>query len=230
MAATDAATGSGADDRPGADEWVPDHPDLDALRGAAPACRGCELHRDATQVVFSAGPAGARLMLVGEQPGDREDLEGEPFVGPAGQLLDRAIEAAGIQRRDVYLTNAVKHFRFELRGKRRIHAKPAVGHIVACRPWLEAEFEVVGPRVVVCLGATAARAVIGAGVRVGELRGRLIGEDRDGRPLAAPAIVTEHPSAVLRVRERPAREAAFERLVADLAAAARAASEARPRG
>lgn len=149
---------------------------------------------------------------------------------PAGQLLDRAIRAAGIRRRDVYLTNAVKHFRFELRGKRRIHAKPAVGHIVACRPWLEAEFEAVGPRVVVCLGATAARAVIGAGVRIGEMRGRLIGEDRDGRPLPAPAIVTEHPSAVLRVRDRPAREAAFERLVADLSAAARAASEARPRG
>jgi uracil-DNA glycosylase family protein len=227
MAGTDAEARQGADDRPGADEWVPERPDLDALRAAAPACRGCELHRDATQVVFSSGRAGARLMLVGEQPGDREDLEGEPFVGPAGLLLDRAIEAAGIRRRDVYLTNAVKHFRFELRGKRRIHAKPAVGHIVACRPWLEAEFEAVRPRVVVCLGATAARAVIGSAVRIGEIRGRVIREDRDGRPLPAPAIVTEHPSAVLRVREQPDREAAFDRLVVDLGTAAQAAGEAR---
>lgn len=211
------------DDRPGAEAWVPAAADLDALRSAAPGCRGCELYRDATQVVFSSGGAGARLMLVGEQPGDREDLEGEPFVGPAGRLLDRALDAAGIPRGDAYLTNAVKHFRFEPRGKRRIHAKPAVAHVVACRPWLEAEFDVVRPRVVVCLGATAARAVVGSAVRIGEVRGRVLEEDRSGRQLPAPTVVTEHPSAVLRLRERPVREAAFARLVDDLAAAAEVA-------
>lgn len=209
-----------ADERPGADAWVPADANLDELRGAATGCRGCELYRAATQVVFSSGPARARIMLVGEQPGDREDREGEPFVGPAGLLLGRALEAAGIRRGDAYLTNAVKHFRFEERGKRRIHVKPAVGHIVACRPWLEAEFDVVRPRVVVCLGATAARAVLGGEVRIGEVRGRVLREGRDGSKLPAPAIVTEHPSAVLRVREAPAREAAFDRLVDDLAAAA----------
>jgi uracil-DNA glycosylase family protein len=224
-AAADRAAGAD-EERPGAEAWVPDRPDLDALRSAAPGCRGCELYRDATQVVFSSGGAGARLMLVGEQPGDQEDLEGEPFVGPAGRLLDRALEAAGIPRGDAYLTNAVKHFRFELRGKRRIHAKPTVGHIVACRPWLEAELEVVRPRVVVCLGATAARAVVGSTVRIGEVRGQVLDTDREGRPLPAPTVVTEHPSAVLRVRERPAREAAFARLVDDLAAAAEAAGSA----
>ena len=209
----------GAGERPGADAWVPADANLDELRAAATGCRGCELYRDATRVVFSSGPAPARVMLVGEQPGDREDREGEPFVGPAGLLLGRALEAAGIRRGDAYLTNAVKHFRFEERGKRRIHAKPAVGHIVACRPWLEAEFEVVRPRIVVCLGATAARAVLGGDVRIGDVRGRVLREGRDGRPLPAPAIVTEHPSAVLRVREASAREAAFDRLVDDLAAA-----------
>lgn len=217
----------GAEERPGADAWVPDGADLDGLRASAPGCRGCELYRDATQVVFSTGSARARIVLVGEQPGDREDREGEPFVGPAGLLLGRALEAAGIRRADAYLTNAVKHFRFEQRGTRRIHAKPAVGHVVACHPWLEAEFAVVRPRVVVCLGATAARAVLGGEVRIGEVRGRVLTEDRAGGALAAPAIVTEHPSAVLRVREAPAREAAFDRLVDDLAAAAEVARSLR---
>lgn len=149
-------------ERPGAEAWVPAEGGLAALREAAPGCRGCELWRDATQVVFSTGPRSAGLMLVGEQPGDQEDRTGEPFVGPAGRVLDDALEAAGIRREDVYLTNAVKHFRHEpaAPGKRRIHAKPAVGHIVACQPWLEAELEVVSPKVVVCLGATAARAVL----------------------------------------------------------------------
>lgn len=224
MAASARTTNEGgATERPGADEWVPPNPSLDDLRRAAPGCRGCELHRDATQVVFSTGPARARIMLVGEQPGDREDREGVPFVGPAGVLLGRALEAAGIRRGDAYLTNAVKHFRFEQRGTRRIHAKPSVGHIVACHPWLEAEFEVVRPRVLVCLGATAARAVLGGDVRIGEVRGRVLTEGRGGSALPAPTIVTEHPSAVLRVREAPARDAAFERLVDDLATAAEAA-------
>ena len=125
-----------ADPRPGAEHWVPEHADLDALRAAAPDCRGCELWRDATQVVFSTGSANARIVLVGEQPGDREDLEGEPFVGPAGRLLAEAVEAAGLDPGDLYITNAVKHFRFERRGKRRIHEKPGIAHIDACRPWL----------------------------------------------------------------------------------------------
>lgn len=215
--------GAGDEDRPGAQKWVPPDASLDELRAAAPGCRGCELYHEATQVVFSTGSVRARIMLVGEQPGDREDREGEPFVGPAGQLLDRALEAAGIRRGDAYLTNAVKHFRFEQRGKRRIHAKPAVGHVVACHPWLEAEFEVVRPRVVVCLGATAARAVLGGDVRIGDVRGEVLAEGRGGTKLPAPAVVTEHPSAVLRVREAPAREAAFDRLVDDLAAAAEVA-------
>ena len=214
------------EERPGAEAWVPRDAGLDGLRAAAPGCRGCELFREATQVVFSSGSARARIMLVGEQPGDREDREGEPFVGPAGRLLDRALEAAGIRRSEAYLTNAVKHFRFEQRGTRRIHAKPAVGHIVACRPWLEAEFEVVRPDVVVCLGATAARAVLGHDVRIGEVRGRVLHE-RGGSALAAPTLVTEHPSAVLRVRDEPARAASFDRLVDDLAAAAEVAR--RPR-
>ncbi|GGI45687.1 DNA polymerase [Agromyces flavus] len=226
MAASTKSSG-GAEERPGAQEWVPPDPSLDDLRAAAPGCRGCELYRDATQVVFSTGPARARIMLVGEQPGDREDREGEPFVGPAGMLLGRALDAAGIRREDAYLTNAVKHFRFEQRGKRRIHAKPSVGHVVACHPWLEAEFEVVRPRVVVCLGATAARAVLGGEVRIADVRGKLMTEGRGGTALPAPAIVTEHPSAVLRVREAPARDAAFERLVDDLAAAAEVARSER---
>jgi uracil-DNA glycosylase family protein len=220
-------SGGGTEERPGAQEWVPPEPSLDDLRAAAPGCRGCELYRDATQVVFSTGSARARMMLVGEQPGDREDREGEPFVGPAGMLLGRALEAAGIRRSDAYLTNAVKHFRFEQRGKRRIHAKPAVGHVVACHPWLEAEMGVVRPRVLVCLGATAARAVLGGEVRIGDVRGRVLTEGPGGTALVAPAVVTEHPSAVLRVREAPAREAAFDRLVDDLAAAAEVARSER---
>ncbi|MBM7505846.1 UdgX family uracil-DNA binding protein [Agromyces aurantiacus] len=226
MAPDRPADAGNADERPGAGAWVPSDAGLDDLRAAAPGCRGCELSRAATQVVFSSGSVRARIMLVGEQPGDREDREGEPFVGPAGLLLDRALEAAGIRREEAYLTNAVKHFRFEQRGKRRIHAKPAVGHVVACRPWLEAEFAVVRPEVVVCLGATAARSVLGHDVRIGEVRGRVL-DERGGSALRAPTLVTEHPSAVLRVREEPARRASFDRLVDDLAAAAEVARSPR---
>ena len=153
---------------------MPDGAGLDLLRNAAEGCRGCELWRDATQVVFSRGGSEARIMLVGEQPGDQEDLKGEPFVGPAGRRLADAVDAAGIAREQVYVTNAVKHFRFEQRGKRRIHQKPAVGHIDACRPWLEAEFDVVDPAIVVALGATAARSILGRTVRIGEVRGRVL--------------------------------------------------------
>ena len=209
---------AGEVERPGAEQWVPDEAGLDELRAAAPDCRGCELWKDATQVVFSKGREGARLMLVGEQPGDREDLEVEPFVGPAGRVLADAVDAAGIPRGQVYVTNAVKHFRFERRGKRRIHEKPAVAHIVACRPWLEAEFDVVDPDVVVALGATAARSVLGRTVRIGEVRGRVLPPDAAGAPpaLPAPVLVTTHPSALLRIDDAADRRAAFEALVDDL--------------
>jgi uracil-DNA glycosylase len=213
-------------ERPGAEEWVPPGGDVEELRGAAEECRGCELWRDATQVVFSRGRAGATLMLVGEQPGDREDLEGEPFVGPAGRLLAEAVDAAGIPREQVYVTNAVKHFRFERRGKRRIHEKPSVAHIVACRPWLEAEFDAVAPSVVVALGATAARSVLGRTVRIGEVRGKVLPPDvaAGASALPAPTLVTTHPSALLRIEDAADRAAAFEALVDDLRTAADAAS------
>lgn len=212
-------------DRPGAEQWVPADAGLDELRHAAEDCRGCELWRDATQVVFSKGRPDARLMLVGEQPGDREDLEGEPFVGPAGRLLADAVDAAGIARDRVYVTNAVKHFRFELRGKRRIHEKPSVAHIIACRPWLEAEFEAVHPAVVVALGATAARSVLGRTVRIGEVRGKVLPPDvaDAASALPAPVLVTTHPSALLRIEDSADRRAAFEALVDDLRTAADAA-------
>lgn len=220
MAAADA-------ERPGAEHWVPKGADVPALRAAVDDCRGCELWRDATQAVFSTGSPEASVMLVGEQPGDREDREGEPFVGPAGRILDEALEAAGIPRDGAYLTNAVKHFRFEMRGKRRIHEKPAVGHIVACRPWLSAELGAVHPSVVVGLGATAARALLGASVRLGEVRGTVL-PPPEGVP--APVVLTQHPSAVLRVRDSGDRDAAFAALVADLRVAADVAKAGRPAG
>jgi len=162
-------------------------------------------------------------MLVGEQPGDVEDREGEPFVGPAGRLLDNALEAAGIERRDVYLTNAVKHFRHEVRGKRRIHQKPAVEHIEACHPWLEAELAVVKPEVVVCLGSVAARSVMGRPVKITEERGRVMEAREQGLPSSGSVIITSHPSAILRLRglddPGPAR-VAMDNLVADLRLAA----------
>lgn len=211
--------GMADEERPGAEEFLPEQRDLEGLRAAAPDCRGCELYRDATQVVFSAGGTGASIVLVGEQPGDREDEEGEPFVGPAGRILDKALADAGIDRGAVYLTNAVKHFRFHRQGKRRIHEKPAVGNIVACHPWLESELAAVDPAVVVCLGATAARSVLGRPTRIGEERGRLQ-ESADGWPV----LVTTHPSALLRQRDDPGWDAAYDAFVGDLAAAAKAAS------
>ncbi|MGW8566372.1 UdgX family uracil-DNA binding protein [Isoptericola sp. NPDC055881] len=212
-------------DRPGAGRWVPgDAPDVGRLARAARECRGCELWHDATQIVFSSGPPDAALVLVGEQPGDREDREGEPFVGPAGRVLEDALEAAGIDVGTVYLTNAVKHFRHvELpeRGRRRLHKTPAVAHVRACLPWLEAELAAVRPRVVVALGSTAARAVLGRPARVGELRGRVLDAPEDG----AAVVVTTHPSALLRLRDRSGWDEAFAALVADLATAARAARD-----
>ena len=154
--------------------WVPEDADISDLREAAPACRGCELWEPATQVVFSAGNPRAPLMLVGEQPGDAEDRQGVPFVGPAGKVLQKALAEAGIDVGDVYVTNAVKHFRFTERGKRRIHATPQMSHIKACRPWLEAEVDVVDPRLLVCLGATAAKSLLGSGFRVSQQRGEVL--------------------------------------------------------
>lgn len=202
-------------ERPGAEQWVPKTLSLNLLRSAVDACRGCELWEDATQPVFSAGSRQARLMLVGEQPGDKEDLTGEPFIGPSGQLLDDALDAAGIDRDDAYVTNAVKHFRFEQRGKRRLHQKPTVGNIVACHPWLDAEMHSVDPGVVVCLGATAARSVLGRPAKVRAERGHLIRDDRLGRPI----VITTHPSALLRIRDHSERDAAFAQFVDDLAVA-----------
>ncbi len=218
-------TGSrSADARPGAQRWVPPDGDVPALRAAAPACRGCELWADATQVVFSAGGPRARLLLVGEQPGDQEDRAGEPFVGPAGRVLDDALREAGIERADVYVTNAVKHFRFTApeRGTRRLHRKPAIGHIDACRPWLAAEVAAVRPDVVVCLGATAARSVLGVDVGVEAVRGRPLEEPLAvaGGDVAPRVVVTSHPSAVLRLRGKDGWAEAFGRLVDDLRAAA----------
>jgi uracil-DNA glycosylase len=213
-------------DRPGAQRWVPDG-GVDALAEAAHACRGCELWADATQVVFSAGPDDARLMLVGEQPGDREDKEGEPFVGPAGRVLAEALEVAGLDPEEVYLTNAVKHFRFTERGKRRLHKTPDVAHIRACLPWLEAEVSTVRPRVVVALGSTAARAVLGRATRVGAERGQVLDGAAFGGGNGAAAddggpavVVTTHPSSILRLRDKPEWKDAFGALVADLRVAA----------
>lgn len=197
-------------------EFVPADAGLTELSAAVQGCRGCDLYRDATQAVFGAGSASARVLVVGEQPGDREDREGEPFVGPAGQLLDRALVEAGIDRARVYLTNAVKHFRFvpAERGKRRVHKTPSRTQVVACRPWLDAEIAAVGPELVLCLGATAAKALLGNDFRVTRARGEVLDlPDRDG----VLALATVHPSSVLRAEDR---EAAFRELVADLAVAA----------
>ncbi|HWU47898.1 MAG TPA: UdgX family uracil-DNA binding protein [Humibacter sp.] len=204
-------------ERPGAQRWLPGSGGVSALRDAADSCRGCELWRDATQTVFSSGPAHAAIVLVGEQPGDREDQTGQPFVGPAGGVLDDAIVAAGLDRGDLYLTNAVKHFRHRREGKRRIHETPTVGQILACHPWLQAELDIVRPRVVVCLGATAARAVLGRPTPVSANRGRAIEAPPE---VAGRVVVTTHPSALLRLRGKPGWDAAFDAFVADLQTAA----------
>lgn len=186
---------------------------LESLRRDAAGCTACELHGPATQTVFGEGPPRAWLMLVGEQPGDREDREGAPFVGPAGRLLDTALERAGIERDGVYVTNAVKHFRFEATGNRRLHKTPGVGHVRACRPWLDGELRAVRPSVVATLGATAAKALLGSAFRITAERGRP--REWNGTVL----VPTAHPSAVLRVPPDQ-RDAALDALVADLAVVA----------
>jgi DNA polymerase len=190
-------------------DYLPEHPTLASLREAAKVCRGCELWRDATQTVFGEGPTDATLVFVGEQPGDQEDKLGQPFVGPAGRIFDRALEEVGIDRSRVYVTNAVKHFKWEPRGKRRIHQKPNASELAACRPWLDAELAVVEPKVLVCLGATAAQALLGRTFRVTKQRGTPVESS-----LASVVMATIHPSAILRARDRDAEYAGF---VADLA-------------
>jgi uracil-DNA glycosylase family protein len=191
--------------------YVPSSRSLRTLRAAAASCRGCPLHGPATQAVFGEGPRDAQLMLVGEVPGDQEDRAGHVFVGPAGRELDRALEAAGIARADVYVTNAVKHFKFEERGKRRIHQKPSRWEVRACNPWLRAELDAVSPRALVILGATAGQALVGPSFKLGAARGRPLDSD-----LAELVTATSHPSAILRVRSREARAAMRAQLQADL--------------
>ncbi|MGW4062981.1 UdgX family uracil-DNA binding protein [Amycolatopsis sp. NPDC004747] len=198
----------------------PDTTDLDRLRSAASGCEGCHLHQDATQTVFGEGAAGAQVFVVGEQPGDKEDLAGEPFVGPAGKLLDRAFEEAGFDRRSLYVTNAVKHFKFKRdeRGKRRIHQKPGRTEVVACRPWLLAELRAVRPDLVLLLGATAAQSLLGPKFRLTAHRGEPLEPPEELAALVPSAMATVHPSAVLRA---PDRDEAYAGFVADLRAAAK---------
>jgi uracil-DNA glycosylase len=198
-------------DGPPVPELIPPRPSLKNVRDTAKGCRACHLYRRATQTVFGEGPSRAAVMLVGEQPGDAEDLAGHPFVGPAGKLLDRALAEAGIDRRVVYVTNVVKHFKFEPRGKRRIHAKPNGAEIAACRPWLETEIALVKPRVLVCLGATAAQALLGRTFKVSQQRGAFVES-----PLAPRVTATVHPSSILRAPDDESRHAEMGRFIADL--------------
>jgi uracil-DNA glycosylase len=197
--------------------FIPDRPTLLGLRAAAAGCRACDLWKRGTQTVFGEGARKADLMLVGEQPGDSEDVTGRPFVGPAGRLLDKALERAGIDRAAVYVTNVVKHFKWEPRGKRRIHKKPNAGEVAACRPWLDAEIALVKPQAVVCLGATAAQALLGRQFKVTAHRGELVDSS-----LAPLVMATVHPSSLLRERDDEVRHREFGRFVDDLRKVVRA--------
>jgi uracil-DNA glycosylase len=200
---------------PSAADYLPEHRSIASLRRAEQSCRGCELYRRATQAVAGEGPAKAQMVLLGETPGDEEDKTGRQFVGPAGALLDEALRAAGINRKDVFLTNVVKHFKWEARGKRRLHAKPSAREIAACRPWLEAELELMQPRVIVCLGATAGQAVLGRSFRVRQRRGQVLSGSLGN------VVATFHPSAVLRAPDGEARRQMKQALIDDLRIAAR---------
>jgi DNA polymerase len=193
---------------------VPEEGSLAKLRRAAEGCRNCPLWKRATQTVFGAGSSKAKLVIVGEQPGDREDLSGKPFVGPAGKLLDRALAEAGVDRSKVWLTNAVKHFKWQPRGKVRLHQKPSAGEIEACKPWLLGELNRIGPEVLILLGATAARSLLGPGVKVTASRGVV-----EAPSLAPLVVLTVHPSSLLRIRESEDRDAAYRAFVNDLAKA-----------
>lgn len=196
---------------------VPDRPSITSLKAAARDCRACPLWKTGTQTVFGDGARTASVVFVGEQPGNDEDLAGRPFVGPAGKLLDKALEEAGIDRNSVYVTNTVKHFKWEPKGKRRLHKKPSGREIAACRPWLEAELAVLRPRVLVCLGATAAQALLGKEFRVSQQRGEFIPS-----PLAPNVIATIHPSAILRAPDDASRHQEMKQFVADLKRVAKA--------
>jgi len=196
--------------------FVPDRPTLPKLRAAAAGCTACHLYKLGTQTVFGEGSADADVVFVGEQPGDQEDLTGKPFVGPAGRVLDEGLAAAGIDRSKVYVTNAVKHFKWEPRGKRRIHQKPNWTEMTACRPWLEAELAVVKPDVLVCLGATAAQSLLGRQFRVTKMRGVPVESD-----LAPSVVATVHPSSILRAPDEGARQEAMQDFVRDLKAVAK---------
>jgi len=202
---------------PGAEQFLPASASLAALREAAVSCRGCDLYADATQTVFGRGSASAPVLLVGEQPGDVEDVEGRAFVGPAGRMLDRALDDAGLDRDKLYVTNAVKHFHFTQRGKRRLHQTPQAGHISACRPWLGAEVAAVRPALIVCLGATAVKAVLGNEVRVLRDRGSIL--ERDSLVGPGAFLVTVHPSSILRAPPEE-HEQVMAAFVADLRVAA----------
>jgi uracil-DNA glycosylase len=198
----------------------PDSSSLVEVRDAASECMACHLYKRATQTVFGEGPKSAPIMLVGEQPGDYEDVAGKPFVGPAGKIMDQALAEAGIDRKEVYVTNAVKHFKWEPRGKRRIHQKPNSREIAACRPWLEAELRLVKPKLVVCLGATAGQAFFGPSFRVTRERGKVLSSK-----LAPRVLATVHPSSLLRQPDEESREREYKRFVVDLRAALKAADE-----
>jgi uracil-DNA glycosylase family protein len=202
-----------SDPKPGepVPDLLPDKPTLKSVADVAVDCKACDLYKRGTQTVFGEGPKRATLMLVGEQPGDAEDLAGHPFVGPAGKLLDRALEQAGIDRQAVYVTNVVKHFKWEPRGKRRIHAKPNAGEISACRPWLETEIALIRPRALVCLGATAAQALLGKSFKVSKQRGEFVPSS-----LAPLVMATVHPSSILRAPDDESRRDEMNRFVADL--------------
>src|SRR5437763_7223618 len=199
---------------------VPDSSSLTVVAKASRSCTACPLYKHATQTVFGEGRKDATFMLLGEQPGDQEDIAGKPFVGPAGKILDRALEEAGIDRKEVYVTNTVKHFKWEPRGKRRIHKKPNSREIAACRPWLEAELRLVKPKLLVCLGATAAQTVFGPSFRVTRERGKVLSSK-----LAPRALATVHPSSLLRQPDEESRQREYNRFVVDLRAARRAASK-----
>ena len=205
-------------------ELIPDHPTISSVREAAKDCEACDLYKRGTQTIFGEGARRAELMFVGEQPGDAEDLAGRPFVGPAGRLLDRALEEAGIDRDAVYVTNVVKHFKWEPRGKRRIHKKPNAGEIAACRPWLDTEIQLVKPRAIVCLGATAAQALLGRQFKVTAHRGEFIPSS-----LAPLVLATVHPSSLLRAPDEETRHRETKRFVDDLRTVARALSSSRSR-
>ena len=192
-------------------ELIPDRPTIDKVRSASKDCQACDLWKLGTQTVFGEGTRGAEIMLVGEQPGDQEDISGHPFVGPAGKMLDRALEEAGIDRGTVYVTNVVKHFKWVPRGKRRLHEKPNAREIAACRPWLEAEIAVVKPRVLVLLGATAAQAILGRSFKVTQQRGQILASD-----LAPRVMATVHPSSLLRAPDEETRRRETQRFVEDL--------------